>query len=51
MHPGWRIPAEIEKPFRDALDHAAKRRVSELHSMLERLTEEQMAGPSACAAS
>jgi hypothetical protein len=44
MHLSWGMPVEIEKPFRDALDHAAKRRVSELHSMLERLTEEQLAG-------
>ena len=43
MHPSWRIPAEVEKPFRDALDHAAKRRVSELHDMLFRLPEEHLA--------
>jgi hypothetical protein len=43
MHPSWRIPAEVEKPFREALDHASKRRISELHSMLERLPEEQLA--------
>ena len=44
MHPSWRIPEEIEKSFRTALDHASKRRVSELHSMLEQLTEEQLDG-------
>jgi hypothetical protein len=44
MNPSWRISEEIEKPFRDALDHAAKRRVSELHGMLARLTDEQIAG-------
>jgi hypothetical protein len=42
MHPSWRIPEELEKPFRKALDHASQRRVSELHSMLGQLTEEQL---------
>lgn len=43
MSPGWRLPQEIEKPFRDALDHAAKGRVNELHDLLRSLTEEQIA--------
>lgn len=41
--PAWRFPAEIEKPFRDALNHASKRRVSELHGLLRGLTDEQLA--------
>ena len=44
MQTTWRIPQETEKPFRAALDHASMRRVSELHSMLERLPEDQLAG-------
>jgi hypothetical protein len=42
MYPSWRIPEELEKAFRDALNHASKRRVSELHSMLEQFTPEQL---------
>ncbi|HSZ41770.1 MAG TPA: hypothetical protein VK817_17585 [Trebonia sp.] len=44
MHPNWRIPEENEKPFRDALNHAGLRHVSELHTMLEQMPEEQLAG-------
>lgn len=44
MQANWRLPEEIEKPFRDGLDHAAKRRVTELRAMLEHLTDEQLAG-------
>lgn len=44
MNPSWRISEEIEKPFREALNHASKRRVSELHDLLTRLTDEQVAG-------
>jgi hypothetical protein len=44
MHPSWRIPAEAEESFREALNLASTRRVSELHIMLERLPEEQLAG-------
>jgi len=44
MRPSWKLPAETEEPFRDALDHAAKRRISELHAMLERLPREQLEG-------
>jgi hypothetical protein len=44
MSPSWRIPEDTEKPFRQALDHAAKRRADELHGFLEELQEEQLAG-------
>jgi hypothetical protein len=44
MNPSWRISEEIEKPFRHALGHAGKQRVSELHDVLAQLTDEQMAG-------
>jgi hypothetical protein len=44
MHPSWRIPEETEKPFRKALDHASRHEVSEMHSMLEQLTQEQLEG-------
>ena len=44
MHPSWRIPEKSEETFREALNQASMRRVSELHSMLERLPEEQLAG-------
>lgn len=42
--PSLGLPREIEKPFRDALGHAAKQRVSELHAHLAKLTDEQIAG-------
>ena len=44
MHPSWRIPVGNEKPFRDALNHASMRRAGELHSMLQQMPEEQLAG-------
>lgn len=44
MNPSWRLPKEIEKPFRKALDHASKRRISELHGLLGEMTDEQIAG-------
>lgn len=44
MNPSWKLPAELEKPFRQALDHAAKRRVGELHDLLTGLSDEQIAG-------
>lgn len=44
MNPNWRLPKEIEEPFREALGHAAKRRVTELHGMLAELSDEQIAG-------
>lgn len=43
MATGWRIPQETEKLFRQALDHAAKRRGSELRSLVEQLPEDQLA--------
>lgn len=42
-NPPWRIHEEIEKPFRDALDCAAKRKIPELHEMLSQMTDMQMA--------
>jgi len=44
MNQSWRIPAEVEKSFRDALGHASKRRLSELHGLLEELPEGQLVG-------
>lgn len=44
MQPSWRIPEETEKSFRKALDHASRRNVGELHSMLEGLSKEQLEG-------
>ena len=44
MNPSSRIPAEVEEPFRDALDHAAKRSVSELYSLLDELPEDRLVG-------
>lgn len=44
MQPSWKLPEETEKPFRDGLGHAAKRRVTELHGMLKQLSTEQLAG-------
>lgn len=44
MNPSWRLSEEIEKPFRKALDHASKRRISELHGLLAEMTDEQIAG-------
>ncbi|MBO0805301.1 MAG: hypothetical protein J2P25_19760 [Nocardiopsaceae bacterium] len=43
MTAGWQISSEIEEPFREALDHAAKRRVDELRAMPDRLSNEQIA--------
>lgn len=44
MRPSWKLPPETEEPFRDALDHAVKRRVSDLHAMLQELSQEQLEG-------
>lgn len=44
MNPSWKLPPELEKPFRKALDHASKRRDSELRSMMEETTDDQIAG-------
>jgi hypothetical protein len=44
MQPSWRLPEEIEKPFRDGLDHVAKQRGAELQPMLKQLSAEQLAG-------
>ncbi|MBO0801652.1 MAG: hypothetical protein J2P25_01050 [Nocardiopsaceae bacterium] len=41
MNESWRLPREYEEPFRDALDHAAKRRIGDLHALLRGLTEQQ----------
>lgn len=41
MNVGWRLPKKFEVPFRDALGHAAKRRIPELHALLNGLSEEQ----------
>lgn len=38
-----RIPRNIEKPFREALNHAAHQRVGELRALLASLTGEQVA--------
>jgi hypothetical protein len=39
MSDNWRLPREIEEQFRDALDHAAKRRADELRSLLRRMVD------------
>lgn len=44
MQPTWRIPEEIEKPFRTALTHATTRNIDELHSLLDSLSKEQLEG-------
>jgi hypothetical protein len=44
MNSSWRIPADVEETFREALDHAAKHRVSELHGMVDRLNQQQIEG-------
>lgn len=44
MSQSWTIAEEIEKPFREALNHASKRHVTDLHDMLAGLTEAQIAG-------
>ncbi|MBO0804206.1 MAG: hypothetical protein J2P25_14170 [Nocardiopsaceae bacterium] len=41
MDARWRLPREFEEPFRDALDHAAKRRIGELRALLQGLTDQQ----------
>jgi hypothetical protein len=41
MNESWRLPREIEAQFRDALDHAAKRHISELHALLHSMTDRQ----------
>src|SRR5258708_6032830 len=38
-----RIGADIEKPFRDALGHAIRNEIDEMHEGLLRLTDEQIA--------
>jgi hypothetical protein len=38
-----RISPDIEKPFRDALGHAVRNEIEELHDGLLRLTDEQIA--------
>jgi hypothetical protein len=42
MNDSRRFPKEFEEPFRDALDHAAKRRTAELRVLRERLTAQQV---------
>jgi hypothetical protein len=44
MSESWRIPAGVEETFREALDHAGKGRVSELHAMPGHLSTEQIDG-------
>ncbi|MBO0803741.1 MAG: hypothetical protein J2P25_11805 [Nocardiopsaceae bacterium] len=41
MTESWRLPREYEEPFREALDHASKRRIGDLHALLRGLTEQQ----------
>ncbi|MBO0803824.1 MAG: hypothetical protein J2P25_12220 [Nocardiopsaceae bacterium] len=36
------LPREFEAPFREALDHAAKRQVGDLHALLTGMTEQQL---------
>jgi hypothetical protein len=38
-----RISADVEKPFRDALEHAIRNEIDEMHVGLLRLTDEQIA--------
>ncbi|MBO0804390.1 MAG: hypothetical protein J2P25_15110 [Nocardiopsaceae bacterium] len=42
MNDSWRFPSKFEEPFRDALDHAAKRRTGELRALRERMTSQQI---------
>lgn len=42
MKSGWRLPKELEEPFREALDHASKRRTAELRALRERMTSAQI---------
>lgn len=44
MNQSWTIAEEIEKPFREALNYASKRRATDLHALLAGLTEAQVAG-------
>lgn len=44
QQPSWRLSEEIEKPFREALNHASKCQTEELRALIERLSEEQLAG-------
>lgn len=42
MDDNRRITKEFEEPFREALDHASKRRVAELSALRERMTAQQI---------
>lgn len=42
MMADWRLPQKFEEPFRDALGHAAKRRLGELRALRESMTDEQL---------
>jgi hypothetical protein len=44
MQPNWRIPAGVEEPFREALGHAFKHRISDLRSTLGQMSEEELEG-------
>jgi hypothetical protein len=39
-----RLPPEVEEPFRQGLDHAAKGRIGELGSLVDGLSEQQLSG-------
>lgn len=43
-NPPWKLSEEIEKPFRHALDRAAKGKPDEVRELLHGMTDEQIAG-------